>query len=287
MASVGGLNRVKTWARKRRKSFTKAARDFGLEDVRGILVVGPQGTGKSLVAEAIAAEWGTPLYEFNLSACKKSLVGQSGATLRSVFKRMKSTGRACLRMDEIDKAVPSASAGQHAGDSGVGQSMKGELLTWMNDHTEPVTVIGTANDIRNIDAALFRPGRVDTIFFVDLPTTVERAEIFKIHCEKEGRAHSIEIDEDGYQNAAEASVGFVGAEIEQAVKDAMIEAFDQGVKVNQDHLIEAVSAITPSGETFGDQLEYIRQFKSKVKPASDPEPAKANGGRKVRRGKRK
>src|SRR5256885_6924142 len=124
-----------------------------------------------------------------------------------------------LWIDEIEKAF--ASAASHSNDGGLSQRMFGSLLTWMQERRAAVFLVATANDIARLPPELLRKGRFDEIFFLDLPTAEERREILAVHLRKRKRlAQDFDLD-----RLARASEGYVGAEIEQAVIDAMYAGF--------------------------------------------------------------
>ncbi len=173
--SVGGLGNLKKWLRQRNSGFTQKARDFGLPNPRGVLLVGVPGCGKSLCAKAVAAEWQKPLLKFDIGRVFGKYVGESEERMRKAIAVAEGVAPAILWVDELEKALAGATGG--GGDSGVSSRVFGSLLTWMEEKDKPVFVVATANDISRIPPELLRKGRMDEIFFVDLPTPQERAEI--------------------------------------------------------------------------------------------------------------
>src|SRR6185369_4874067 len=215
---IGGLSVLKDWLQKRAITFTKEARDFGLPAPKGILILGVQGCGKSLCAKAVSTLWQQPLLRFDMGRMFGSLVGSSEENVRRAIAVAESVAPAILWVDEIDKAF-AGSQGSGATDGGTTARVFGTFLTWLSEKTAPVFVVATANDISHLPAELLRKGRMDEIFFVDLPSPAEREEIFHIHLTRRGR------DPRKFDLAALAacSDGFSGAEIEAAVISALYD----------------------------------------------------------------
>jgi hypothetical protein len=219
-AHVGGMAMLKEWLHKRSVAFTQDARAFGLAAPKGILLLGVQGCGKSLCAKAVSSLWQLPLLRFDMGRMFGSLVGSSEENVRRAIAVAESIAPAILWVDEIDKAFAGA---QHSGgsDGGTAARVFGTFLTWLSEKSAPVFVVATANDISQLPPELLRKGRFDEIFFVDLPSAAERAEVFRIHLARRGR-------EPGQFDLAalvEGSHEFSGAEIEEAINSALYDAF--------------------------------------------------------------
>jgi ATP-dependent 26S proteasome regulatory subunit len=263
--SIGGLENLKAWLRQRGKAFSEAARQFGLPSPKGLLLVGVPGCGKSLSAKAVAAEWQMPLLKFDLGKVFGSLVGQSEENMRRALKMAEAVAPCILWIDEIEKGL-SGTRGQ-TGDSGTSTRVFGTLLTWMEENQKPVFTIATANDIEGLPPELLRKGRFDEIFFIDLPSPQERANILAIHLTKHHR------DYKDFDLAAhvQATDGFSGAEIEQAVVSALYMAFAEGedTKLADRHLQQAVSTSVPLSQSMGQRITAMRtEATEKWRPAS-------------------
>ncbi|WP_254447084.1 AAA family ATPase, partial [Dolichospermum sp. UHCC 0259] len=178
--SVGGLENLKQWVRIRANSFSNAAREYGLPSPKGVLLAGIQGTGKSLSAKTIAAEWKLPLLRLDVGRLFGGIVGESENRVRQVIRLAEAISPCCLMLDEIDKAFGNINTGSD-GDSGTSRRVFGTLLTWMQEKTSPVFIIATANNVELLPAELIRKGRLDEIFFVHLPSKTERLQIFRVH----------------------------------------------------------------------------------------------------------
>ena len=219
--NVGGLAVLKDWLLLRERAFTQDARDFGLPSPKGIALIGIPGTGKSLTAKMIADLWHLPLLRLDVGALFGSLVGESEERTRRALSLAETISPCILWVDEIEKAFAFGS-----GDAGTSQRVFAHLLTWMQDKTSPCFVVATANNIAALPPELLRKGRFDEIFFLDLPTIEERREIFTVHLKKR-RCIPAEFDLD---TLARESEGYVGAEIEQTIIDAMYRAFSENMR---------------------------------------------------------
>jgi ATP-dependent 26S proteasome regulatory subunit len=263
--TVGGLGNLKLWLKQRNRAFSQKARDFGLPHPRGVMLVGVPGCGKSLCAKAVAAEWQKPLLKFDLGRVFGSLVGESEERMRKALKTAEEVAPAILWIDELEKGL--SGAGGSVGDGGVGARVFGNLLTWMEEKTKPVFVVATANDITSLPPELLRKGRMDEIFFVDLPTPQERAEILMIHLFRRRRDHA----QFDIARVVHATEGFNGAELEEIVISAMYEAFSEtGKEMTTDHLSKAASEIVPLSQSRHHDIEALRQWaKANCRPAAE------------------
>lgn len=256
IGDVGGLDVLKDWLRVREKAFTQEAADYGLSVPKGITLIGIPGTGKSLTAKMIAGLWRLPLLRLDMGAVFGSLVGQSEENIRRALRLAETISPCLLWIDEMEKAF-AGGAGGATGDSGTSVRVFGTILTWMQEKTLPVFVVATANNIAGLPPETLRRGRVDEVFFLDLPTLQERREIFRVHLGKR-RPVTRGFDLDAL---AEAGRGFVGAEIEQAVVDAMHAAFDQGGReFTTEDVLVALGNIVPLARSQRDEIEHLRNW---------------------------
>lgn len=261
---VGGLDSLKGWLVKRSQAFTQEARDFGLPAPRGMLLLGTQGCGKSLVAKAVARLWQMPLLRFDMGRMFGSLVGSSEENVRRAIAVAESVSPTILWIDEIDKAF-AGSQSSAISDGGTTARVFGTLLTWLSEKTAPVFVVATANDISHLPPELLRKGRLDEIFFVDLPNESERAAIFEIHLLRRGRDPGL-FDLDAL---AQAGDGFSGAEIEQAIVSALYDAFHDGRDVEPEDVLAALQQSVPLSRTMQEQIARLRDWASgRARPAT-------------------
>ncbi|MFO1475030.1 MAG: AAA family ATPase [Verrucomicrobiota bacterium] len=252
---IGGLAVLKDWLAQRAVGFTAGARAYGLPAPRGVLILGVQGCGKSLCAKAVSTQWRLPLLRFDMGRMFGSFVGSSEENVRRAIAVAESVAPAVLWVDEIDKAFAGSQASGQT-DGGTTARVFGTFLTWLSEKTAPVFVVATANDISNLPPELLRKGRFDEIFFVDLPSRAERAEVFRIHLSRR-RRDPAQFDLD---RLSEASPEFSGAEIEEAVISAMYDSFAGGVELSQDHVLRALEQTVPLARTMDDQISGLRSW---------------------------
>ena len=265
LASVGGLEGLKEWLKNRSNAFTERAREYGLPQPKGMLILGVPGCGKSLIAKTTARLWGLPLLRLDMGRVYDgSTVGKSEANLRTALKIAESVSPAILFIDELDKAFGGA-GGSADSDGGTSSRIFGSFLTWMQEKTSPVFVMATANRVERLPSEFLRKGRFDEIFFVDLPTSEERQDIFRIHLMKRRRA----IDRFDLVQLANVCEGFSGAEIEQALVAAMYEAFAQDREFTQLDIIAACRATVPLSKTMNEQVTALRDWaRQRARPAA-------------------
>jgi ATP-dependent 26S proteasome regulatory subunit len=264
LGNVGGLDNLKGWLDRRTAAFDSAARQFGLPEPKGLLLLGVQGCGKSLTAKAIASQWKLPLLRLDMGRIFSGLVGSSEENLRKAIRVAESVAPAVLWVDEIEKAM-SGLGSSGSTDGGVTARVFGAFLTWLQEKIAPVFVVATANRIDGLPPELLRKGRFDEIFFIDLPAQPERKEIFKIHLARRGRDPK-SFDLDGLGRAAE---GFSGAEIEQAIVEGLYEAFGERGELSQAHIVRAIEATFPLALTMKEDISRLREWaRDRTRPAS-------------------
>src|SRR3989449_3533077 len=254
-SNVGGMAVLKDWLQRRAVAFTDEARAFGLPAPKGILMLGVQGCGKSLSAKAVSCLWQLPLLRFDMGRMFGSLVGSSEENVRRAIAVAESVAPAILWVDEIDKAF-AGSQGSGATDGGTTARVFGTFLTWLSEKTAPVFVVATANDISQLPPELLRKGRLDEIFFVDLPTDEERQEIFRIHLARRGRDPQL----FDVVSLVACSDQFSGAEIEQAIISALYDAFYARHELTTPHILEALRETVPLAKTMDEQINRFRAW---------------------------
>ncbi len=250
---VGGLEILKDWLSQRKQAFTEEAKSFGLPLPKGVLLVGPQGTGKSLVAKAIANSWSMPLLRLDVGRLFAGLVGASEARTRETIQRAEAMAPCILWIDEIDKAF----GGDGRSDGGTSQRVLANILTWMSEKTSSVFLVATANGIDKLPAELLRKGRFDEIFMLELPTKKERHSILKLHLAQ--RRPNLNI---ALETVVDRTQGFSGAELEQSVIEAMYFAFAEKRELQESDLILATSQLVPLSRTAREQLESLKEWAS-------------------------
>ena len=263
--SIGGLEELKRWLKQRSGAFTERAREYGLPQPKGMLILGVPGCGKSLIAKTTSRLWGLPLLRLDMGRVYDgSMVGRSEANLRNALKTAESISPAILFIDELDKSF-AGSSGSADSDGGTSSRIFGSFLTWMQEKTSPVFVMATANRVERLPGEFLRKGRFDEIFFVDLPNKEERQQIFNIHLSKRRR----DIDRFDIEQLATICDGFSGAEIEQALIAAMYEAFAQDREFTQLDIIAAIKATLPLSRTMTEQVTALRDWaRQRARPAA-------------------
>lgn len=262
IADVGGLQNLKRWLMKRNKSWLDSAARYNLPAPRGVLIAGVPGCGKSLVAKAVSAMWQVPLLRLDVGRIFSGLVGSSEENMRRAIETAEAIAPCVLWIDEVEKGFGSVTG--PSGDSGTSARIFGTFLTWMQEKSKPVFVVATANNISALPPEMMRKGRFDEIFFVDLPTRAERREIIKLHLDR--RLKDPEVigefvsDEAALANLAEATEGFVGAELEQVVVSGLFEAFYESRSVTLDDFLKAVRFTVPLSVTQAEQIQSLREW---------------------------
>jgi ATP-dependent 26S proteasome regulatory subunit len=264
LKDVGGLDLLKEWLTTRQNSFTDAAKEFGIPAPKGILLLGVQGCGKSLVAKAVAANWNLPLLKLDVGRIFGSLVGQSEENIRKAIAVSEGVAPCILWADELEKGFAGV-GGSGVSDSGTTARVFSTFLTWMQEKTAPVFLIATANDVSALPPEMLRKGRFDEIFFVDLPEENERKQIFSIHLKKRKR----DPKKFNLPALAKATEGFSGAEIEQAVIGALHIAFDAERELTQKDLLKEVKSTIPLSVTMAEDIQELRSWAAiRTRPAS-------------------
>ena len=261
---VGGLQNLKRWLAKRNNSWMAEAAEYGLPAPKGVLMTGVPGCGKSLTAKAIAAAWGLPLLRLDIGKVFAGLVGSSEQNMRTAIRTAEATAPCVLWIDEIEKGFSGAAGG--AGDSGTSTRVFGSFLTWMQEKTSPVFVIATANNVSGLPPEFLRKGRFDEIFFVDLPTTQERSDVWDLHLRKRLAnpkvSTGLDVDGDLTTRLAEVTEGYSGAEIEQAVVAGLFDAFAERRPLTDEDLLRAVENMVPLSVTQAEAISSIRAWAS-------------------------
>ena len=250
--AVGGLEVLREWAMKRRDLFTRAAFDAGLPVPRGVLIMGISGCGKSLSAKAIAALWRVPLFRLDMNLVFSGLYGSPEAAFNRALETVEALAPVVLWIDEIENAL-----GMTSKSATVEQSLTfSSFLTWMQERPPLVFVAATANRIESLPAEIIRKGRFDEVFFCDLPGPDERRGIFRIHLRLNG-ADPDQMDIDRLLHSTE---GWTGAEIEQAVVSARIDAHQEGRPLTLEDVRRYTVRMIPLSTTMSEQIAAIRNW---------------------------
>ncbi len=261
LKSVGGLENLKQWVKMRQDAFTDEARRYGIPNPKGVLLVGIQGTGKSLSAKTIASEWRLPLLRLDTGRLFGGIVGESESRVRQMIQLAEAIAPCVLWIDEIDKAFGNIISGGD-GDSGTSRRVFGSLITWMQEKTSPVFIVATANNVRILPAELLRKGRFDEIFFLNLPSESERQDIFKVHLQ---RLRPTRLREFDLGILAKCAENFSGAEIEQVVIDGLYRAFGTFVNGQRrdlmtEDILRSIEDTVPLAAIARSQIEDLKRW---------------------------
>ena len=270
LKDVGGMENLKEWLKKRQLAYDKEARDWGLKEPKGLLLLGVPGCGKSLIAKSIASSWNMPLLRLDVGKVFQGIVGSSEDNIRKAIATAEAVAPCVLWIDEIEKGLSGVQS-SGATDGGVTSRIFSTILTWMQEKTAPVFVVATANNINQLPPELLRKGRFDDFFFVDLPSQKEKENIFSIHLQKNRQ----NVSSFALDILAQKAEGFNGAEIEECVKEAMFTAYVESQesniapKLQMIHILDAIKNTVPLSKTMEKQITDLRKFAvSRAKNAS-------------------
>lgn len=254
LEQIGGIESLKLWLNKRSTAFGQKAENYGLPVPRGLLLVGIQGTGKSLTAKVIASHWQLPLLKLDIGKLFGGIVGESEARLRQTIEIAEALSPCILWIDEIDKAFSNM---ESKGDSGTSSRVLGSFISWLSEKTSSVFVVATANNVKNLPLEILRKGRFDEIFFLDLPIYEERKDIFKIHLKtfRPNSWHEFNLEE-----LAHLTKLFSGAEIKQAIIDAMYLAFYEEREFTTQDIIISLKEIIPLAQLDELKIKELQQW---------------------------
>jgi len=265
LAAVGGLENLKHWLAQRRGAWEDAAREFGLEPPRGMIILGVQGCGKSLSARAVAGEWKLPLVKFDTSAVYDKYIGETEKRIRKVFQVAEGLAPCVLWIDELEKVFAGSGPDSASADAGVSSRLLASFLSWMQDRKAPVFVAATCNNVSALPPELIRKGRFDELFFVDLPNQDERAQIFSIQLIKRKRNPA----DYELEKIAAAAKGYSGAEIDAAVQGALYAAYSEKKPLCSQSLLDALAQTVPLSITRAEEIASLRDWaRTRAVPAS-------------------
>src|SRR5438876_4785505 len=257
LASVGGLDNLKRWLAQRRGTWEDAARDFGLEPPRGVIILGVQGCGKSMGARAVAGEWKLPLVKFDTAAVFDKYIGETEKRIQQVFRVAEGLSPCVLWIDELEKVFAGSGPDSASVDAGVSSRILASFLSWMQDRKAPVFVAATCNNVTALPPELIRKGRFDELFFVDLPNQAERKQIFAIQLANRKR-NPADFDLD---RVAAAKRGFSEAEIDAAVQTAALyAAYTSKQPLSVQALLDALKGTVPLSTTPAEDIQALREW---------------------------
>lgn len=251
---LGGFENLKDWLRKAEVGFSPEAKAMNLRPPRGIMMVGVQGCGKSLAAKAIARQWQLPLLKLDAGRLFDKYVGESEKNLRKALRLAESLSPCVLWMDEVEKGFSTGSG--DSADGGTGKRLLGTFLTWMQENSKQVFLVGTANDLDALPPEFLRKGRFDETFFVDLPNQSEREVIFEIHLELKNQ----KLTDFSIRDLVAASKGFSGAEIEQAVISSLYESLYKKTPLTTESILNELHNTVPLSVSRAEDIARLRNY---------------------------
>jgi SpoVK/Ycf46/Vps4 family AAA+-type ATPase len=251
---VGGLDVLKTWLKQRAEAYSPRAREQGIPLPKGALLLGVQGCGKSLTARAAARMLAFPLVRLDVASLLSSARGETERNLREVFRLVESIAPVVMWMDEMEKGFAGLE-GSVAGDATMNRVV-GSFLLWMQELTKPVFIVATANSVQQLPPELLRRGRFDELFFIDLPNFQERRQILSVHLKKRGWKP----EQFAVETLAEKTDGYSGAELEQVVSAALIDAFGRHAVLADADLERARRQLVPLSVSMADKIFALRQW---------------------------
>jgi len=254
LSDLGGLDNFKSWLKIRSNAFSLPALKYGLPYPKGLLMVGVQGTGKSLAAKVIAHEWNLPLLRLDFGRLFASLVGQSESRIRNMIAIAEALSPCILWVDEIDKAFTNS---QNSGDNGTTNRVLATFITWLSEKTSPVFVVATANNIDWIPPEVIRKGRFDEVFFLALPNFQERQAIFKVHLSK---VRPEQIQSYEIELLSKVTKNFSGAEIEQVIIEAMRVGFSENRDFTTEDMLNVSQRFVPLADTKSQEINQLMEW---------------------------
>jgi SpoVK/Ycf46/Vps4 family AAA+-type ATPase len=254
LSDLGGLDNFKSWLKIRSNAFSLPAIKYGLPYPKGLLMIGVQGTGKSLAAKVIAHEWNLPLLRLDFGRLFASLVGQSESRIRKMIAIAEALSPCILWVDEIDKVFTSS---QNSGDNGTTNRVLATFITWLSEKTSPVFVVATANNIDRIPPEVIRKGRFDEVFFLALPNFQERQAIFRVHLNK---ARPEKVENYEIELLSKVTKNFSGAEIEQVIIEAMRVGFSESREFTTEDMLNVSQRFVPLADTKSKEITELMEL---------------------------
>ena len=254
LSDVGGMSRLKKWLAQRQKVFHDSeVLPKGLDKPKGILLLGVQGGGKSLAAKAVAGIWNVPLLRLDFGMMYNKYIGETEKNIRQALKTAEAMAPCVLWIDEIEKGISTGTD-----DEGTSKRILGTMLTWMAENTHAVFIVATANAIDDLPPELIRKGRLDEIFFVDLPSEDVRKIIFRIHLDK----RDIPTENLDLEKLAKLSEGFSGSEIEQAIVSVLYSNLAVDKTFETKDLVNEIENTRPLSVVMAEKIAYLRHWAS-------------------------
>jgi SpoVK/Ycf46/Vps4 family AAA+-type ATPase len=250
-SQLAGMHRLKKWLHQRERFFHQSKQESVLDRPKGILLLGVQGCGKSVAAKAVAGIWKLPLLRMDFGSLYNKYIGETENNLRDALETAEVMSPCVLWMDELEKGIAVSD-----NDDGTSRRILGCLLTWMAENDRPVFIVATSNDVQRLPPELIRKGRLDEVFFVDLPDEEVRRSIFRIHADKrELDTSALDLD-----RLARLSDGFSGSEIEQLIVSAFYAAHASGDPVSTGMIVDEIDNTQPLSILMSEKIAALRRW---------------------------
>jgi transitional endoplasmic reticulum ATPase len=256
---IGGLEDVRElmkesveWPLKTPDVFDK----FGIKPTKGLLLYGPPGSGKTLIAKAVATESEANFITIKGPEVFSKWLGESEKAIREAFRRARQSAPCIIFLDELDSIAPARGSGYE--DSGATERVVTQLLTELDgiEKLENVIVIGATNRPDILDPALLRPGRLDRLVYVGPPDPQSRLEIFKIYTRKMPLASDV-----NFENLTDMTEGYSGADIEMLCREAALSSLRENrgsESVSWENFEQAMKIVRPS--ITDEMIKYYRMW---------------------------
>jgi SpoVK/Ycf46/Vps4 family AAA+-type ATPase len=250
-ADLAGMKNLKQWLMQRERFFHQTQGVAGIDAPKGILLLGVQGCGKSVAAKAVAGVWKVPLLRLDFGRLYNKYYGETERNIRKALQTAEVMSPCVLWIDELEKGIAVKD-----NDDGTSQRLLGTMLTWMAENKRPVFIVATSNNIDQLPPELIRKGRLDEIFFVDLPAAPIRAEIFNIHLDK----RNLDTSNLDIEALAEMTEGFSGAEIEQLVVSAYYAMQNHDAVIATADLVQEIGKTRPLSIVMAEKISALRRW---------------------------
>jgi transitional endoplasmic reticulum ATPase len=267
---VGGLEEVKEklkeaveWPLKNSEVFKR----LGIQPPKGILLIGPPGCGKTMLARAVATESEANFISIKGAEIFSRWVGESEKAIREIFRKARMASPMVIFFDEVDSLVPRR--GQGDGDSGVTERVISQLLTEMDGimPLEDIIVIAATNRPDIVDSAVLRPGRFDRLIYVPEPDEAARLEIFKIHTKNMPLSNDVDIKEH------RMTKGYSGADISSVCREAAMNALRRDINAKEVTFSDFKKAMEEVPPSISPEIEkWYRSFMNQVRKLQKPAP---------------
>lgn len=257
---IGGFDNLLKFVSRRKEAMTVEAKDQRIDTIKGIILMGIPGTGKSMAAKAIGRVLDMPVVILDVGSLFGSLVGESESRVRNALSTVDAMDGCVLVIDEADKALAGARSEDFSGDSGTSQRVLGTILSWLQDKTSTTFVVLTLNRTDSLPPEFLRLGRFDRIFYTDLPSDEERRTILDMHFKKRGCYPRL--TEAEWRYIVKDTENFVGAELEVVVTESRLIAFYKNKQATPsfNDIMEAIKGIVPMAQFDAERIARIRKF---------------------------